>query len=135
MCSSDLTHRAPRVSATLAAAGRPALAAAGAFTPTSYWKGWTLCPYEVSRSEQSKEIFHITFSPKSIKKVGVPGGSPVKNLPANAGDTSSIPGSGRSPGERNGNPLQYLYLGYPMDGGDWWVTAHGVTNSQIQLID
>ena len=67
--------------------------------------------------------------------MGFPAGSVVQNLSANAGDTSSIPGSGRSPGERNGNPLQYLYLGYPMDGGDWWVTAHGVTNSQIQLID
>ena len=44
-----------------------------------------------------------------------PGGSVVKNLPANAGDTGSIPGSGRSPGEENGNPLQYSYLGNPMD--------------------
>ena len=42
---------------------------------------------------------------------GFPGGS-VKNLPANAGDTGSIPGLGRSPGEGNGNPLQYSCLGY-----------------------
>ena len=74
---------------------------------------------------------HITFSPKSIRKVGFPGGSAGKNLPANSGDTSSIPGSGKSPGERYGNPLQYLYLGYPVDRGDWWVIAQGVTNSQI----
>ena len=49
----------------------------------------------------------------------------VKTLPANAGDTGSIPGSGRSPGEGNGNPLQYSCLGNPMDGGDWWATVHG----------
>ena len=47
----------------------------------------------------------------------VPGGSVVKNPPANAGDTGSIPGSGRSPGEGNGNPLQYSCLENPMDRG------------------
>ena len=51
----------------------------------------------------------------------------VKNLPANAGDTGLIPGSGRSPGGGNGNPLQYSCLGNPMDRGTWWVTVHGVT--------
>ena len=54
----------------------------------------------------------------------------IKNLPANAGDTgdlSSIPGSGRSLGEVTGYPLQYLYLGNPMDSGAWWATVHGVT--------
>ena len=48
---------------------------------------------------------------------GFPGGSVVKNLPANAGDTGSIPGSGRSPGGEHGNPLQYSCLGNPMDRG------------------
>ena len=48
----------------------------------------------------------------------------VKNQPADAGDTGSIPGSGRSPGIRNGNPLQYSYLGNPMDRGAWWATVH-----------
>ena len=47
--------------------------------------------------------------------MGFPGGSVVKNPPINAGDTGSIPGSGRSPGEGNGNPLQYSYLRKPMD--------------------
>ena len=51
----------------------------------------------------------------------------VKNLPANAGDTSSIPGSGRFPEEGNGNPLQYSHLGIPMDRGARQATAHGVT--------
>jgi len=51
----------------------------------------------------------------------------VKNLPANAGDTGdtgSIPGLGRSPGEGHGNPLQYSYLENPMDRGAWWATVH-----------
>ena len=47
----------------------------------------------------------------------------VKNLPFNAGDTGLIPGSGRSPGEENGNPLQYSCLGNPMDGGAWWAAV------------
>ena len=58
----------------------------------------------------------------------------VRNLPANAGDirdTGSIPGSGRSPGEGNGNPFQYSCLENPMDRGAWMVaTVHGVTKSQ-----
>ena len=49
----------------------------------------------------------------------------VKNPPANAGDTGSIPGSGRHPGEGNGNPLQYSQVGNPMDRGAWWDTVHG----------
>ena len=56
-----------------------------------------------------------------------PGVSAVKNLPASAGDLGSIPGSGRSPGEGNGNPVQYSCLGHPMDRGAWWATVHGVT--------
>ena len=51
----------------------------------------------------------------------------VKNLPASAGDTGLIPGSGRSPGERKDNPLQYSCLGYHMDRGAWLATVHGVT--------
>ena len=47
----------------------------------------------------------------------------------NAGDLGLIPGSGRSPGEENGNPLQYSCLENPMDGGAWWATVHGVTES------
>ena len=51
----------------------------------------------------------------------------VKNPPANAGDTGSILESGRSPGEGNGNPLQYSCLENSMDRGIWWATVHGVT--------
>ena len=56
-----------------------------------------------------------------------PGGSLIKNLPANAGDMGSIPESGKSPGEGNSNPLQYSCLGNPMDGGAWQTRVHGVT--------
>ena len=59
-----------------------------------------------------------------------PGGSEVKASAHNAGDLGSIPGSGRSPGERNGNSLQYSCRENPMDGGAWWATAHGVAKSR-----
>ena len=58
-----------------------------------------------------------------------PGDSVVKNLPANVGNLGLIPGSGRSPGEGNGNPLQYSCLGNPMDTGAWWPTVHGISKS------
>jgi len=51
--------------------------------------------------------------------LGFPGGSVVKNSPANAGDEGLILGLGRSPGEGNGNPLQYSCLGSPMNRGAW----------------
>ena len=56
----------------------------------------------------------------------------VKNPPANAGDArvmGSIPGSGRSPGKGNGNPLQNSSLGNPIDRGAWWATVSGVAKS------
>ena len=52
-----------------------------------------------------------------------------------AGDRGSIPGSGRSPGEGNGNPLQHSCLENPMDGGAWKATVHGVTKSRTRLSD
>ena len=51
----------------------------------------------------------------------------VKNVPANTGDQDSIPGSGRSLGGKNGNPLQHSCLENLMDRGAWWVMVHGVT--------
>ena len=56
-----------------------------------------------------------------------PGGSAIKASAWNAGDPGSIPGSGRSPGEGNGNPLQYSCLENPMEGGTWWATVHAVS--------
>ena len=57
----------------------------------------------------------------------VPSGSVVKNPPVNAGDTGSVPESGRSPEEGNVNSLQYSCLGNPMDRGTWQATVHGLT--------
>ena len=57
----------------------------------------------------------------------------VNNLPANAGDAGSIPGSGRSPGEENDYPLQYSCLENSMDRGAGWATVHWVAKSQTQL--
>ena len=59
----------------------------------------------------------------------------VKNPPANSGDVGSIAGLGRSPGEGNGNPLQYSCLGNPMDRETWQATVHGVAKSWTQLSD
>ena len=61
--------------------------------------------------------------------MGFPGGSDGKETACNAGDSGSIPGLGRSPGEGNGNPLQYSCLGNPMDRRAWRATVHGVTKS------
>ena len=67
---------------------------------------------------------------------GFPGGSVVKNLPANAGDVRdmvSVPGSGKSPGAGQGNPLQYSCLENPTDRGAWQTMVHRVAKSWTQL--
>ena len=66
---------------------------------------------------------------------GFPGGSDGKESTYNAGNLDLIPGSGRSSGEGNVNPLQYSCLGNPMDRGAWWDTVHGVTKSWTRLSD
>ena len=63
---------------------------------------------------------------KNGKNRDFPSGSVVKNPPANTEDMGSIPGSERSPGEGNGNPLQYSYLENAIDGGAWWSIVHGI---------
>ena len=68
-----------------------------------------------------------------MNHLGFPGGSGVKNTPANSGDTVSIPGSRRLPGEVNGNPLQYSCLGNPIDRGAGQATAPGFAKSQTRL--
>ena len=77
---------------------------------------------------------HFNFSMLNMAQ-GFLGGSNGKESACNAGDPGSIPGSGRSPGEENGNPPQYSCLGNPMDRGTWWATVHGVTMSQTPLRD
>ena len=61
--------------------------------------------------------------------VNEPGGSVGKESACNVGDSGSISGLGRSPGEGNGNPLQYYCLENSMDRGAWWAPVHGVTES------
>ena len=61
------------------------------------------------------------------QRMGLPGGSDGKELACNMREPGSIPGSERSSGEGNGNPLQYSCLENPMDKGSWWVTVPGVT--------
>ena len=64
-----------------------------------------------------------------------PGGSDDQVSAYNAGDPGSIPGSGRSPGEGNGDPLQYSSLENPMDRRAWWAVVHGVAKSWTRLSD
>ena len=78
---------------------------------------------------------YASASPGSRFYVQVRKGSEVKAFACNAGDLGLIPGSGRSPGEGNGNPLQYSCLENPMDGGDWWATVCGVAKSRTRLSD
>ena len=79
---------------------------------------------------------YLCLSSTTQRRWGFPGGTVVKNLPANAGDSgnmSSIPGSGRSPAGGKGNPFQYSCLKNSKDRGAWWATVHGVTKDGTQL--
>ena len=67
--------------------------------------------------------------------MGFPVGTSSKQPACQAGDAGSISGSGRPPGEGNGNPLQYFCLENPMDRGAWWASVHGVTKSRTRLCD
>ena len=91
-------------------------------------------PKHRTTKEVTKEIIEIAaidtviaLKPTVINREGFPGGSVVNNPTANAGDTGLIPGLIRLLGEGNGNPVQYSFLGNPMDRGAWWATVHGVT--------
>ena len=84
----------------------------------------------------SARISHpVSLIPSPFKKnvyvflLGFPSGSVVKNLPVNAADVGWIPGSGRSPGGGNSNPLQYLCLENPTDSGAQWATVHELAKS------
>ena len=68
-----------------------------------------------------------------VTETHFPGGSDGKASACNVGDLGSIPGSGRSPGEGNDNPLQYSCLENPVGGGAWRATVHGVAKSQTRL--
>ena len=71
----------------------------------------------------------------TVYVMGLPSGSDGKESACNAGDTVLIPGLGRSPGEGNGNPLQYSCLENSMDRGAWQAVVHGVSKNQTRLRD
>ena len=71
----------------------------------------------------------------ALEILGFPGDSDGKASADNAGDAGSIPGSGKRPGEGNGNPLQYSCPGNPTDRGAWWAIVHGVAKSPTRLSD
>ena len=75
-------------------------------------------------------ISHFTLKLHIYQRLDFPGGSDGKESACDAGDLGLIPGSGRSPGEGNGNPLPCSGLEIPMDIGAWQATVHGVAKSQ-----
>ena len=86
----------------------------------------------------SPKKFYLVSSPLNFlglyqQSLDFPGGSDGKESACNAGDPGLIPGSGRSPGEGSGNPLQYSWMENPMDRGAWWSAVLGVTKSWTQL--
>ena len=85
------------------------------------------------RHEEGISRVCLTFRVPTVDR-GFPGGSVIKNPAADAGDLGSIPRSGRSPGEGNGDLLQYSCLGNPTDRGPWWATAHGVAESDTARV-
>ena len=82
-----------------------------------------------------KKAKDFNISAYYVHQRGFPGGSDGKESACSAGDPSSIPGLGRSPGEGKGNPLQYFRPENPMEGGAWQTTVHGVAKSQTRLSD
>ena len=113
------------------------------FSQQEYWSGWPCPPPRhlpdpriesmspalqadsLPLSQPRKPNWSL-FSTCKLVNGSLPGGSVVKNLPANTGETGLIPGSGISPKEGNGNPLQYSGLTNPMDRGGWQATFHWV---------
>ena len=86
----------------------------------------------------TQSLSHVQLCEPLDCSLGSPGGASGKNLPASAGDAgeaSSIPGSGRSLGEGNDNSLQYSCLENPMDREAWWATVPGIAKSQARLND
>ena len=109
-------------------AGAPTSEATTTSSPQAAMK--TQCS---QKNKQTNNFFKIQryvqiqcLSNANIIIANFPSGSEVKNSPANAGDMRSIPGWGRSLGERNGNPFLYSCLGNPTDRGDWRATVHEV---------
>ena len=137
----------PRVHRALRVESQWILVLCGFYKVAEYWisKYWTIDAEgntELGLCEPwSQHFCHLIntqscFICASFFFFVFPGGSVVKNLPANAGATGNvglIPGSERSPGEGHGNTLQYSCLGNATDRGAWWATVHGVAKSRLWL--
>ena len=99
-----------------------------------------MCPYGKCLQASNIQLIYNKLLKYNLCELGdshicFPGGSEVKASACNEGDLGLIAGSGRSPGEGDGNPLQYSCLKNPMDGGAWWATVYGVAKSQTRLRD
>ena len=99
---------------------------------------WANSPWGHKESDKRNSLAQHGTSRQLGKKKeavewGFPGGSDGKESACNVRDLGLILGSERSPGEGNGNPLQYSCLDYSMDRGDWWATVHGIAESQTRL--
>ena len=92
-----------------------------------FWTLQHICNGQHMLESTSGFMYLYILSPA---RLGFSPGSDGKASACNAGDLGLIPGSGRSPGEENGYPLQYSCLENSMDGGAWWATVHVVTKSQ-----
>ena len=90
------------------------------FSRQEYWSGVPL-PAEVGGTQMKRNFVYLS------------GGSDTEESTCNAGDMGSVPGSGRSPGGGNGNPLQCSCLENPRDGGAWWAAVYGVAQSRTRL--
>ena len=107
---------------------------------------WSITSWGIDGETVETASDFIFWAPKSLQMViaamklkdaysleGFPGGSEVKASACNVGDLGSVPGLERSPGEGNGNPLQYSCRENPRDGGAWWAAVYGVTQNRTQL--
>ena len=101
---------------------------------TDNWKFHTGILHKAQSGASLSDVTRMK-SKGSLPTSLFPGGSEVKVSACSAGDLGLSPGSGRSPGEGNGTPLQYSCLENPMDGGAWWAAVHGVAKSQTRLSD
>ena len=96
-------------------------------------KQWKQCQTLFFWASKSLQMVSAAMKLKDAYSLDFPGGSDGKVSAYNVGNLGSIPGSGRSPGEGNGNPLQYSCLENPMDRGAWRAIVHEVAKSQTQL--
>ena len=98
-------------------------------------KGKILCPWPWPLTQGGKNTLPLLAhqATRGARASEADGGSEGKESACNSGDLGSIPGSGRSPGEGNGNPLEYSCLENPTNRGVWWVTVHEVSKNQTWL--